>query len=203
MDIKTLPIIILAAGQSSRMRGRDKLMEDIDGAPLLRHQAEKALRVSRNVIVALPSAPHPRYEALNGLAVNFVPVPDASEGMNASLRRAFAQLPSDAPAAMLLLADLPDLTAEDLRRVAQEVDLSSDTLIWRGTTSDGAQGHPIVFHASLFPAFAELSGDSGGREIVALAKDRIKYVALEGQRARNDLDTPEEWARWRKMKNSA
>jgi len=33
-----IPVLILAAGASSRMRGRDKLMEDVHGQPLLRHQ---------------------------------------------------------------------------------------------------------------------------------------------------------------------
>ncbi|MEP1498141.1 NTP transferase domain-containing protein, partial [Pseudophaeobacter sp.] len=30
-----IAILLLAAGASARMRGRDKLMEDIEGAPLL------------------------------------------------------------------------------------------------------------------------------------------------------------------------
>ncbi|MAY45584.1 MAG: 4-diphosphocytidyl-2C-methyl-D-erythritol synthase, partial [Rhodobacteraceae bacterium] len=29
-----IPILLLAAGSSSRMRGRDKLMEEVDGQPL-------------------------------------------------------------------------------------------------------------------------------------------------------------------------
>ncbi|MBS8271860.1 nucleotidyltransferase family protein, partial [Halomonas litopenaei] len=28
-----IPILILAAGRSRRMRGRDKLLEDVDGLP--------------------------------------------------------------------------------------------------------------------------------------------------------------------------
>ncbi|NBR54129.1 MAG: nucleotidyltransferase family protein, partial [Rhodobacteraceae bacterium] len=37
------PILILAAGKSSRMRGRDKHLEEIDGVPLLRRLALAAL----------------------------------------------------------------------------------------------------------------------------------------------------------------
>lgn len=190
------PIIILAAGQSSRMRGRDKLLEMVNGTPLIRLQASKALSVSPSVYVALPAAPHPRYTALTGLPVHAVPVPDAAEGMNASLRRAFAALPPDAPCAMVLLADLPDLTAADLARVARAVDLASDTMVWRGATADGAPGHPIVFSAALFGAFATLSGDTGGRTVIEQARGRVALIPLEGNRARNDLDTPEAWDAW-------
>ncbi|MGC1506176.1 MAG: nucleotidyltransferase family protein [Sulfitobacter sp.] len=195
------PIIILAAGASSRMRGRDKLMEDVDGEPLLRQQALKACAVTTGpVLIALPSPPHPRYSALDGLEVLPFAVPDADEGMNASLRRAFAALPPDAACAMVLLGDLPDVTANDLARVADAVDLNSDQLIWRGATQDGAAGHPIVFHRRLFATFSQLTGDSGGREVVAQAKGRITLVKLQGMRARRDLDTPEEWENWREEK---
>lgn len=192
------PVILLAAGQSQRMRGADKLLEDVGGVPLLRRQAELACAVTTGpVLVALPPPPHPRYQCLDALAVNRVPVPDAAEGMNASLRTAFAALPPRAPVAMLLLGDLPELTEDDLNTVFQAVDMDTETLIWRGATTDGQPGHPIVFAASLFPAFAELTGDGGGREIVARAADKVTLVPLPGQRARRDLDTPEEWAAWR------
>lgn len=194
-----IPIIILAAGASSRMRGRDKLLEDIDGEPLLRHQALRALAVTdAKVLIALPVSPHPRYNVIDDLAVQTVPVPDAAEGMGASLRVAFASLPKDAPCAMLVLADLPDVTADDLAKVADAVDLSGDTLIWRGATAQGAAGHPVVFHRALFPAFAELHGDIGAQGVVAQAKGRISLIPLGDDRARRDLDTPQEWEVWRK-----
>lgn len=197
------PIIILAAGASSRMRGRDKLLEDVDGVPLIVRQAQMARRVTNGqVIVTLPPMPHPRYDALAGLDVTALPVADADEGMNASLRAAFAALPEDASYAMVLLCDLPDLTVNDLNLVIQAVDLNTDSLIWRGATHDGKAGHPIVFHADLFGAFATLRGDTGGREIVALAGKRITLVPLAGTHARLDLDTPEDWANWRRDKGS-
>lgn len=193
-----LPIILLAAGQSSRMRGADKLLEMVEGVPLVRRQAEMACAATSGpVIVALPDAPHPRYSALEGLQVQIVPVPDASEGMNASLRRAFATVPADAPAAMLLLCDLPDLTTSDLKTVLQAVDLNKPTLVWRGTTDTGAPGHPIVFAAPLFDRFAKLTGDAGGRDVIKAAQGHIEMVPLPGNRARMDLDTPEAWAEWR------
>ncbi|MHA6262067.1 nucleotidyltransferase family protein [Arenibacterium sp. CAU 1754] len=197
--ISDLPIILLAAGQSSRMRGADKLLEPVDRQPLIRRQAKLARAATTGpVIVALPAPPHARYEALDGIDVQIVPVPDASEGMNASLRRAFAALPQDTPAAMLLLGDLPELDLNDLKIILQAVDLQSSTLIWRGTTETGAPGHPIVFAAPLFDEFAKLSGDTGGRDVIKAAQGHIELIPLQGNHARMDLDTPEDWTAWRK-----
>lgn len=193
------PIILLAAGQSRRMRGRDKLLEDVDGKPLLRHQADKAhAATSSRVLIALPPVPHPRYAALEGLDVTTVPVPDAAEGMNASLRQAFAALPEGTTQAMVLLADLPDLTVDDLKTVACAVQTHPHARVWRGATAQNAPGHPIVFDHTLFPAFADLEGDNGGKKVIAQAGDLVHLVALQGDRARKDLDTPEAWADWRR-----
>ena len=196
MTIASLPVILLAAGASTRMRGRDKLMEDIGGEPLLRRQARLARGIGP-VTVALPPPPHPRYTALSGLDITPLPVPEAAEGMGASLRRAFAALPLDTPAAMVLLADMPALEARDLARLAAAVDLTGETLIWRATTEDGKPGHPIVFAAALFDQLKQLRGDDGGRAVVRAAADRMQLVPLPDQRARRDLDTPEDWAAWR------
>jgi molybdenum cofactor cytidylyltransferase len=196
MTETSLPVILLAAGASSRMRGRDKLLEEVDGQPLLRRQARLAQGVGP-VIVALPPAPHPRYTALTGLDVTALPVADAAEGMGASLRAAFAALPRQTPAAMVMLADMPELQAEDLARLAEVVDTGGDTLIWRAATMGGVPGHPIVFAAALFEQLTQLTGDDGGRAVVQRAADRVCLVPLPGDRARLDLDTPEDWAAWR------
>ncbi|MEH6504644.1 MAG: nucleotidyltransferase family protein [Sulfitobacter litoralis] len=193
-----IPIILLAAGQSSRMRGRDKLTELIDAEPLLRRQARIARAATKvAVIVALPPAPHPRYDLLRGLDVTLLPVPDAAEGINASLRAGFAALPSSSLAAMILLADLPELTEGDLRYVMQSVDLKTKYTIWRGATSDGKAGHPTVFAAYHFNRILQMSGDTGAKEIIAQAQAETLTVPLPGNRARLDLDTPEAWAAWR------
>lgn len=193
-----MPIILLAAGQSRRMRGADKLLMRVDGRPLIRRQAAMARSVTSGVvIVALPPPPHPRHDALQGLDLTLVAVPDSRDGMAASIRCAFGAVPPHAPAAMLVLADLVELQADDLRKVGQSVDLSSGKRIWRGATETGEPGHPIVFAAALFAQIARLHGNAGARSVVTASGDAVVLVPLPGRRARRDLDTPEDWESWR------
>ena len=191
-----MPILILAAGASSRMRGADKLLLDVGGVPLLRRQINAALSVSRDVRVALPPAPHDRYGCVPD-AAQVVAVPDAPQGMSASLRRLIATLSPGTPHAMILLADLPEITSDDLTRVMDAVQTCPDATVWRGATDDGKPGHPLVIAASMFPDFATLSGDTGGQQVLARHLDNTCLVPLPGNRARLDLDTPEDWAAWR------
>ena len=197
-DKTDMPIIVLAAGSSSRMRGADKLMQDIEGQPLLRRQVERASAVSSSVIVTLPAPPHPRYPALTELDVDCVPVPEAALGMAHSLRAGLAALPENAEHAMILLPDMPKVTAADIAQVVNAVTETSDALIWRGMTSKGEPGHPIVFHHSLFKNLSGLTGDQGGAQVVSQNKDKICFVPLPDDHARLDLDTPEAWKTWRR-----
>ncbi|MGV6848954.1 MAG: nucleotidyltransferase family protein [Marinibacterium sp.] len=196
-----LPILLLAAGASTRMRGRDKLMEDIDGQPLIARQAQMArAATSGPVFVTLPPRPHPRHAAIEAVDVSPVPVADADEGMAASLRAGIAALPADTLRAMILLADMPDLTVDDLRILIAATGTNPDRKVWRGATRDARPGHPIIVAASLLPEFARLSGDTGGRDILRQAQADTLLVPLPGNRARADLDTPEDWTAWRETR---
>ena len=193
-----IPIMILAAGASSRMRGADKLMQDVDGQPLLRRQAKMALRVSKDVRIALPARAHARYDIVADLPVQTLEVTASDEGMSASLRACFASLEPDVRHAMVLLADLPDITADDLFQVIRAAQTAPDALIWRGATAEGTGGHPILVSHALFKDFQKLSGDAGGQSIVKAAGTRVHLVRFSDDRARLDLDTPEQWAAWRR-----
>lgn len=87
-DPASLPILILAAGKSERMRGRDKLLEEVRNRTLLRDRAVAALETRAPVFVTLPprgAAPE-RWSALSGLEVLRVPVSRPELGMSASIR---------------------------------------------------------------------------------------------------------------------
>ncbi|MBT9383686.1 nucleotidyltransferase family protein [Pseudooceanicola sp. CBS1P-1] len=187
----SLVVLLLAAGASSRMRGGDKLLEPVAGQPLLRLMALRALELAP-VIVTLPALDHPRRRALEGLPVTVVPVPEAGEGMAASIRAGVAAL-GPAEAVMILPADMPELTAGDLRRVAAGFD---GRQIRRGA-SGATPGHPVLFPAELFPELSRLSGDQGARPVLRAHAARVVPVALPGRHALTDLDTPEDWSAWR------
>lgn len=196
-----IPILILGAGSSSRMRGRDKLQETIEGVPLLRMTAQQAVATGQPVFVTLPQRPHPRYDALEGLDITAIPVPDANLGMSASLKRGVANLPA-ADAALVVLADMPELTRHHMQDVIKARAAHPEAVVWRGADSDGRPGHPVLLDASLFPQIAELQGDSGAQKIIAQAVPRVHLVQSVGAAAHIDLDTPEAWETWRQSRDA-
>ena len=191
----TPEILILAAGSASRMRGADKLLEEIDGEPLLTRSARAALATGCRVTVTLPLDRPARLAALQGLAVTPIMVPDAAQGMAISLIAGLRALPAGAPV-LMLLADLPELTTEDLQ-ACLAVWAKDPRAIPRGAAADGTPGHPVGFPPDLRAELLALTGDTGARAVLARHADRLHLVRLPGTHATTDLDTPEEWATWR------
>lgn len=186
-----IALLLLAAGAAQRMRGRDKLLEEVGGMALLRGRALACLEAGLGpVLVTLPPGAGARHAALAGLAVTPVEVARAAEGMGASLAAGAAAVPPGMAGVMVLPADMPEITAADLRAVAAGFD---GTRALRGTGADGTPGHPVIFPATALPALAALTGDRGARDLAAGARP----VALPGRHALTDLDTPEDWAAWR------
>lgn len=188
----TLAILILAAGQSSRMRGADKLRQVIDGQPLLTVICARAQTTGLPVWVTLPGLDHARADALPA-TVTAVPVPDADLGMAASIRAGVAALPQTVTAVMILPADMPDLTQDDLRRMARAYSGG----ILRATAADGTPGHPVIFARTHFAELSTLRGDEGARRVITANLDALRLIALPDSHATTDLDTPEAWAAWR------
>jgi molybdenum cofactor cytidylyltransferase len=193
-------ILILAAGSASRMRGADKLTELIDGTPQLARITQAALATGCPVTVALPPDRPARAAALSGLPVAKVTVTDPQRGMAESLKQGLRALPADA-ALMLLLADLPEIDAADLRHMVQSW-ARTPTAILRATAADGTPGHPVCFPSDLRTELDMLAGDDGARAVLMRHKDRVRAVALPGRHAITDLDTPEDWAAWRAARSA-
>ena len=192
----TTPILLLAAGSASRMRGGDKLLEDLHGAPCLQVMAKRALATGQPVLVTMPSLNHPRAACLTGLELSVIEVPDADLGMSHSLQRGVAALPNNAKAVMILPADMPDITTDDMNEMLNAFVVTNATAM-RATTQDGATGHPTLVGMNLFEQFQKLTGDKGANAILSALGDSLMLHALKGDRARIDLDTPEDWSAWR------
>ncbi|HDR29112.1 nucleotidyltransferase family protein [Rhodovulum sp.] len=188
-------ILLPAAGASSRMRGRDKLLEPVDGVPVLRRQVIAALATGAPVMVTLPQgAGAGRASALAGLAVRIAGI-DADEGMAGSLRAgAAAADQAGARGLMVLLPDMPGITAGDLLHLLAAFDQAPERVL-RASAPDGTAGHPVIFPARLLPALGAVQGDAGGCAVIA--GESVRTCTLEGDRAILDLDTPEDWAAWR------
>lgn len=182
------------------MRGRDKLLERVSGKPLLRKQAEMALKTGHSVAVALPPNPGKRLAVVAPLTetsqdLEILFVPDAKDGMSGSVRAGAALAERLGVSAMMIChGDMPDLRTSDLNKLIECHNAQPNRII-RATSETGKPGHPVLMPKRLLESMQLIRGDQGPRAFMQLEKPIL--VPLSGDRAVTDLDTPEDWAAWR------
>lgn len=198
----TVPILILAGGSSTRMGERNKLLESVEGQPLLRLQAWRALKASREVSVLIRPGQPALKRAVAGLPIRLMTVNEAFEGMGGSIR-AGTRAHLRHKCFLMMLADLVDIEANDMRQVINARATEHGPWAWRGATEDGTPGHPILFEQQIYADLLNLRGDDGGKHVMEKHADKVRLIPLLGKRARTDLDTVEEWDAWRAQKDEA
>ena len=191
-------IVIPAAGASSRMKGRDKLTELVDGEPLLRRQTQAAVQSGCPVMVCLPVTHGPRHHAVEGLNVTSITVRDAAEGLGATLRTAALFAARHAPDRnlMILLPDVPGIGPFDIKSVITAFEKAGRDTPTRASDANNRPGTPLLVPTRLVPAFTKLTGDDGGKSI--MRDELVNLVQISDNRATTDLDTAEDWAAWRR-----
>ncbi|UWQ13016.1 nucleotidyltransferase family protein [Aliiroseovarius sp. M344] len=189
----TLAVLIMAAGRSLRM-GQDKLLLcDQNGQTLLEDRIIAATHNGYRVFVALPPDTPDRLRIVqNGHATPLI-CPNAAQGLGHSLSQAVAQLPPGLDSVLIMLADMPALSANDLEQVCAAFDPGR---IVRGATPDRVPGHPVLIPAQYLDRLTRLIGDSGAQN--ALKDLPLKLVPLPEKNAIWDVDTPDDWQAWSK-----
>ncbi|WP_338811397.1 nucleotidyltransferase family protein (plasmid) [Agrobacterium leguminum] len=186
-------VSLLAAGRSSRMgkAGASKLLAEFDGIALVRRSAQVALGSTADTVIVVTG--HHRLEieaALDGLGVECVKNPIFEHGMATSLAAGIIRCGAlGADAVLVMLADMPGLTSDDLNRLIAAFCIADGEVVVRAM-GDGKPGSPVILPKSLFEAVVQLEGDVGARRIIETSSLPIVYVEI-GEAALLDVDTPE------------
>lgn len=171
--------VILAAGTSSRV-GRQKLLMEFRGRPLIEHALDAARRWQPVIVAGNEVARH--LEARDDVAV--VRNDEPNLGMSHSLMLANRAVPPDL-AFLVLLGDKPLVNAsliETVRRAGRSADVAYP---WRG----GEPGHPVW----LSPRARHCIADLPAGDTLRLLRERreLTVVAIDCDDAGAffDLDT--------------
>lgn len=181
--------LVLAAGQSSRMGGANKLLAEVDGVPMLLRAVNAALASkAASVTVVLGHEADKAEALLAGRRVNLVRNPDYAQGMSTSLRAGIGALPADAEAAIVLLADMPRVSALHVDRLIDAFEAKQPAIAV--PQKDGRRGNPILWPREFFAAMRAVAGDQGARGVLEANAGRLRFVDMDDDAIHADVDTP-------------
>ena len=187
--------LVLAAGQSRRMGTLNKLLIEIDGAPMVRRVVEMLRKSAAGPIVVVTGHERERIAAaLKDLKVKLVHNPDFAQGLSTSLKAGIAALPNDTHGALVCLGDMPRVTAAEVDRMIG----AFNPVEGRGIvvpTLNGKRGNPVLWSRQFFAEMSQVAGDVGARHLIGSYPEMVAEVEMAADGVLTDIDTPQALAK--------
>ena len=184
--------VVLAAGTSARM-GRNKLLLRLGGESVVRRAVRRALEAGLEpLLVVLGHDAEAVLAELAGLAVRPVPNPDYALGKSASVRAGIRAVPPEARAAVVMLADMPLVSAGMIVELADRYRRGSAPLVV--SRYGDVLAPPMLYDRALFGELAAMAGDGCGKEVVKRHRPEADVVPWPAA-ALADLDVPADYER--------
>ncbi len=182
--------LVLAAGQSSRMGGSNKLLKFIAGVPLALRAVNAALASrAASVTVVSGSAKEEVESLVGGPGVAIVHNPEFAAGMSSSLRRGISALPADSDGVLVMLGDMPYINATHLDRLIAAFVSATNIIV---PMHGGRRGNPILWPRNYFSEIQAIEGDQGARDLLMRHADHVVAIEMADQAIFMDVDTPQD-----------
>ena len=188
------PILILAAGSSSRM-GTSKQLLDIHGQKLLTRSVNAALSVSENVTVVLGFDRERHSKLLETLPLHIVENRDWARGMGNSLKIGLAAVLHKTPNAeeiLIMVCDQPTVSPLHLQNIIARINQTDKTIVASGY--GGTFGVPALFKRAQFERLQRIDDKDGARMVIRQFPQSVETIDFPGGEI--DLDTPEDYERF-------
>jgi molybdenum cofactor cytidylyltransferase len=190
-DFHPLPLtaVVLAAGSSQRLGGQNKLLLPWQGKTVIRQVVENTLAAMPGVVVVTGYQAERVAGALKGLPVKMVHNPAYPEGQATSLRRGLEAVdPANSRGIMFVLGDQPLVPPALLKTLALAFIIEEPLALY--PRYQGKRGNPVIFARPTFPALAGVTGNQGGRQVLARLGDGARAIETIFPGVIQDIDGP-------------
>lgn len=187
--------VVLAAGTSTRMGGRHKMLLPVGDKPVIRHTVERILAAApQEVVVVTGYKGRDVITALADLPVAVQPNARYEEGQMTSAAIGVGALSKATDAVMMCLGDMTLLEPNDYAELVTAYRDKTDRSIVIPYFG-GQRGNPILFAASYVHEVAIGERHIGCKKLANEYPDDVFRYEATHDRFTTDMDTPSEYAR--------
>lgn len=187
-----IPVILLAAGSSTRM-GRPKQLLPWGDKTLIEHQIENLLSIGNPLIVVLGNDSEIVVPVLEKYNIEVVVNQNWATGLASSVTIGIdfvTKMSGGATGVMTALLDLPFITTQHYEKMLNVFQPGTGQIII-STSADGWKGAPAIFDKCYFDELRLLKGDEGAKNIIR--KHPFKTINIDCGICLKDIDTPKDY----------
>lgn len=182
-------LVILAAGRSSRSK-RNKLLIETDGEPMFMNAIHAALRSKASPIFVITGHQHEEIENyLKDEDINVVYNSDYLSGVKTSIRLGLRLIPANCDGAILLPADMPNITEKQLNKMIDAFEIGKEKQVIM-MSYRGAKKNPILWSKELYSVADLVPEESELRTVFAEHEDYTKLIKTSKESTLFDVTYP-------------
>ena len=166
--------ILLAAGQSKRMYGENKLTKKIQGIPLIKLSVKNILASSIDELIIVLGYQKEIIKKLidKNEKIKFVFNKDFGSGMASSIKTGLNHLSEETEVFFICLGDMP-MVNKNIYNLLIKSKNNKEIIV---PTYKSEQGNPVLFSKSMKKKIMNIEGDVGAKKILELNKDKILNI---------------------------
>ena len=183
--------ILLAAGQSKRMSGENKLIKSVKGIPLIKCALNNILKSHVNEIIIVVGYQNETIEKLidKTSRIKFVFNSNFESGMASSIIKGIKKLSKKTDSFFISLGDMPSINYDTYNQLIK-CNKNKKAIV---PMFKGQQGNPVLFPKSFEEKLLSIQGDSGAKKILEINKKEVLYLEINDPGIIRDLDVPNDF----------
>ena len=181
--------ILLAAGQSKRLRGENKLTKLFKGKPLINNILFSLIKSKVNKIIIVLGFEHLKIKTklLKSKKINFVINKNYKKGMSSSIKTGLKKLPQNSKGFLIVLGDMPNISKTTINKICLSITKSDKEIIL--PKFKNRTGNPIGFKHSMIKNIYKIKGDRGAKNIIKKNNKKIKFLNINSKSILINLNT--------------
>ena len=180
--------ILLAAGQSKRLKSENKLIKLYKKKPLINHSLKALHRSKVNKVIVVLG--HQQKEVKKIIKKNkkniFLYNKNYQKGMASSIKVGLKKVSRNDKGFVIVQSDMPFIKTSDINKIYNSI--KSKTYLVHVLRFKNRIGNPIGFDISLIKKFKNIKGEFGAKFMVKRLKNRTKFIRTSTGKSFKDFD---------------
>jgi len=180
--------ILLAAGQSKRLKSENKLTKLYKKKPLINYSLKKLYKSKINKIIIVLGHQHKEVKKIikKNKKNIFIYNKNYKKGMASSIKVGLKKVSRDDKGFIIVQSDMPFVKTSDINKIYNSIKLKK-YLVYVLKFKDKI-GNPIGFDLSLTKKFKNIKGEFGAKFMVKRLKDSTKFIKINSAKSFKDFD---------------
>ena len=180
--------ILLAAGQSKRMKSENKLIKLYKNKPLINYSLNVLKKSKVNKIIIVLGHQHKEVKKIikKNKKIIFTYNKNYKKGMASSIKIGLKKISKNDKGFIIAQSDMPFVKQSDINKICRSI--NSKKFLVHALKYKNRVGNPIGFDSSLIKKFKNIKGQFGAKFMVKRLKNRTNFIKTKSIKSFKDFD---------------